>query len=268
MTQLRGCGEQYRLQRIEGTPSRPSTPAVAGKIAHTATEHIDKAMLDGLTDREELRKVGLRIVDQADEVIRDEVERDGFQTSEWIKYGRRTTEKPGAEDIDWFMRAGIPNCIDAYIDWRLSRTDLTIAEVPGFGPAIEVPFEYITKKGQLVRGFIDRIFTTDEGRSVVPMDIKTGRKPSTDEQLGLYAAALRRGLGWTATWGLYVYALKTGEWKQTPPINLTHWDDDKLAHVYGQATTLIDLGIYVPHPGESCQHCGVADHCAYVQSII
>ena len=117
-----------------------------------------------------------------------------------------------------------------------------------------------------MRGYIDRVFITADG---VPYlcDLKSGQKPKTDEQLGTYRHALA-AVGIDVTYGGYLYGLKTGDAKLTPPLDLRHWDSAKLAALYVQGDRQIELGIFIPHPGEQCQHCSVTAHCAFVQAAI
>jgi PD-(D/E)XK nuclease superfamily len=264
ISQLRTCGEQYRLERIEKLPQRPSCAAIAGKVVHAASETIDWAIHAGTGF--DLRDLAL---EDADIALRKEIEEASVgeftDPLTWKRYGRPTSEKPNGEDIEWFRTVGIPKCIDAYVAWRLATPDLTLLDIPGFGPAIEVPFDtYIG--GQHVRGYIDRVFVSPDG---VPYlcDLKSGQKPKTSEQLETYRYALLTGAGIDVRWGGYLYGLKHGEAKLTPPIELG-WSEEKLARLYVQANTLIEQGIFIPSPGDSCYHCAVAAHCDYAQAAL
>lgn len=264
--QLRECGEAYRLSRIERVAERPNTAAVAGTAVHTGTETVDWNLAGGQTDREALVEMAnLTALEALDAEIAKNREH-GWEPLDYKRYGRATKEKPAAEDTEWFRNHGIPLSIRAYVDWRLENPKLTLAVIPGFGPAIEVPFNYYIGT-QLIHGFIDRVLTDVDAGGYYPLDLKSGRKPKTDEQLGLYAKALNKALGWNVEWGYYLYGLKTGVAKLTPPLHVSHWDDEKLGRVYLPATQLIDMGIFMPNPGEACQHCSVSDHCRFVQAV-
>jgi hypothetical protein len=200
--QLRTCGEQFRLERIERAPSKPSCPAVAGTAVHTGTETVDKLLhSESVVSLVKLADRRARLIEAAlpptmealDAEIRH-FEEKGWETSRWKRYGRKTKEKPNAEDIEWFRTVGIPKSIAAYVDWRLANPDFVLAEVPGFGPAIEVPFNYYSGD-QLIHGFIDRIFTSKTAGGYYPVDLKSGLKPKTDEQLGVYSQALNKAFG-------------------------------------------------------------------------
>lgn len=260
INQLRKCGYQFKLERIDKVPSRPMVNAVAGKAVHAGTETVDDLMHDqDVTDRERLILAGSL---EAATALGHEVQealKDGWPVESWRRYPR--------QGFEWFRDTGIPNSISAYVDWRLNNPDFVLAEVPDFGPAIEVPFNYYND-GQLIHGWIDRVFTSRELGGYYPVDLKSGKKPATDEQLGLYAAALHKALGWNVEWGFYLYQLKSGEAKQTAPQRLTHWTDEKLGQVYLPATKMIDLGIFIPSPGENCQHCGVSEACPFAQAVV
>jgi putative RecB family exonuclease len=92
-------------------------------------------------------------------------------------------------------------------------------------------------------------------------------KPKTSEQLGLYAGALKRALGWQVSYGYYLYGLKSGEAKLTPPLNLTAWTDELLGSIYIPANQQISAGIFLPNPGDACFVCSVSEHCAFVQAL-
>lgn len=257
VNQLRTCGEQYRLERVEQVPSRPSCAAVGGTAVHVGTELIDHAIYNSNTNRDAILADAIDATLVAlDEKIDKYVEK-GWELSSWLKYGKQDTE--------WYETVGIPNSITSYLDWRLDNPEFVLAEIPGFGPAIEVPFNYYIG-GQLIHGWIDRVFIRDGHHC--PLDIKSGKKPVTDEQLGLYGAALNKALGWNVEWGYYIYNLKNGEAKLTPPLRVSHWTEEKLGQVYLPATQAIDLGIFIPHPGEHCFHCGVQASCPFVQAVI
>jgi len=263
---LRNCGEAYRLERIEKVTQRPSCAAVAGKVVHSATESVDWLLHAGERDPLELRRAGILTAqaEMAGEIAANAVG-EYEDLGSWKRYGRQTQAKPHGEDIEWFSAVGIPECISSYIAWRLANPGLTLLDIPGFGAAIEYPF-VVAVEGVQVRGYIDRVFITADG---VPYlcDLKSGQKPKTDEQLGTYRHALA-AVGIDVTYGGYLYGLKTGDAKLTPPLDLRHWDSAKLAALYVQGDRQIELGIFIPHPGEQCQHCSVTAHCAFVQAAI
>ena len=265
MSQLRRCGWQYFLERIVRTPSRPSVPAVAGQVVHTGTEQVDRLLHTGQTDPRVLLQAASTDADAAVQAAIVEKSAAGWEPSKWKAFGRATAEKPFGEDLQWFQAQGIPQSLVAYVEWRM-ETMWTLAEIPHFGAAIEVPFVYYTNSGNQVHGWIDRVFVIDG--ELVLLDIKSGQKPKTSEQLGLYAAALRNGLGWNVTTGYFLYGLKHGEAKLTKPLDLTVWSDERLSRLYDMSSQAIEAGIYLPNPGEACWSCSVSQHCEFSQAAI
>ena len=257
---LQTCGEQYRLERIEHVPSRPSCPAVAGSVIHTVTEELDRVIHAGQTDVTAL-------VDLANELsvpaISEQVASHAldFAPEEWKAYGRPTIEKPGGEDWQWWVATGIPLALLSYITWRVEHPEWELAQMADGSLAIEVPFE-IQIGTTRVKGAIDRVMNHRDTGGQIILDIKSGRKPVNDVQLGGYYKAI--GI----PWGGYLYALKTGKPQFTGALDLSHWTDRKLEAFYDQGNRVIELGLFIPHPGEACFHCGVFSACDYAQSSI
>jgi hypothetical protein len=245
---------------------RPSAAQVAGVLIHTGTEPIDHAIHEGIDDREKLVQIATEALAATRDATVAEFSKD-YAPEEWKRFGRATTAKPNGEDLAWFEDQGIPLALGAYVDWRLSKPNWKLAEIPGFGPAIEVPFTVPLGDVQ-VNGYIDRVFTVDGFDGYYCLDIKSGRKPKTDEQLGVYARALEVGLGWPVTYGFFIYGLKSGTASMTPPIDVRHWSAEKLASTYANLDLGITSKVFVPNPGEACFVCDVSSHCAFAQSVI
>lgn len=186
----------------------------------------------------------------------------------WKSYGRATKAKPHGEDIDWFREFGIPACINNYLDWRLEHPELVLYILPNGNPAIEVEFYVTLGPGDPVRGYIDRVFVNENNGGKLIVDIKSGQKPKTSEQLGIYKKALEAGSGEEFRWGTYIYGLKTGI-NVVPDIDLSMWTDEALGRIYGADTTvLLEKQLFLPNPGENCFHCGVSHHCAFAAASI
>lgn len=259
--QLRTCGWQFYLERVMRAAARPSVPAVAGSVIHVATEIVDVLLFDGVqADSDTLTAAAQADADEALKVSIYELAASGQEPSTWKHFGR--------QDLDWFRSTGIPNSIKAYVDWRLANPDWTLAVVPGFGPAIEVPFNYAVTPGRIVRGYIDRILTSRTQGGYYPLDIKSGLKPETDEQLGTYGAALSDGLGWNVERGYYLYGLKSGTASLVGPIDITHWTQARLGVLYESASEVIDRSLFVPNPGKNCFLCSVSASCEFAVAVI
>ena len=266
VNQLRRCGWQYKLERIDRVPSRPSVPAVAGKIFHEISEEIDRWLHQDNSfhnfsrPNTSLHEVALwKMRDITPAYLQKEEEATSYLRDDWKHFGK--------QDLDWFVETGIPQMIDAYINWRTENPQFKLATIPDFGPAIEVPFNHYIN-GVLVHGWIDRVFQVDGSQGFFPVDLKSGKKPTTDEQLGLYGQALKAGVGWEPTWGYFLYDLKSGSAKLTPPLNISHWTDEKLAQVYESSDKAIRQGLFIPNPGDACFICSVSGDCDFQQSLV
>ena len=76
---------------------------------------------------------------------------------------------------------------------ELGYADRTIATLPSGEPMIELPFA-LKKGGRIVRGRIDAVYETEDGKGLEIVDFKTGRRFEKSEgadQLDVYAEALR-----------------------------------------------------------------------------
>ena len=251
----RRCGEQYRLEKIEHAPQRPSAAAVAGSVIHVATE-----VMDNLIMAESDVDIPDRAMVAAHEELRSQLDywnQQGYTREQFKVYGR--------QNVDWYQDVGIPNAVEAYWRWR-HDSPFTLVTLPGHGPAIEVPFNIQFGNDVQVHGHIDRVFEAED--QWFPIDLKSGRKPPTDEQLGLYAMALLATYGIEINWGFYLYNLKAGEAKLTPPLRLSHWTVEKLASMYFQLDTAVRADLFIPHPGEECFHCPVINSCRFAQAVV
>jgi hypothetical protein len=251
----RRCGEQFRLERIEHAPQRPGAAAVAGTVVHTATEWLDRQ--DALTVENHVA---------AQEIARDELAAQlaywgarGYESDRYKVYGRQS--------VEWYRTTGIPQSIEAYFNWRRDNQDFKLLTFTGRGQAIEVPFNIQLASGLTIHGHVDRVFQWED--QYFPMDIKSGRLPQTDEQLGLYGLALStEPYNLSCRWGFYIYNLKAGEAKLSAPLNLSHWTWAKLSKVYEDLDRALQAEIYIPHPGEECFHCSVSDSCIFAQAVV
>lgn len=252
--QVRRCGWAYKLKRIDRLPERPSAAAVGGSAVHAATEVIDADWPN--VDVDAARTIALDYV--ADEVVAN----PDYPVEEWTAFGWKPKQ-----DLGWWLSTGIPNALTAYVDWRRKHPSYSILSVDD-GPAIEVEFDIQLGEVRIV-GKIDRVFVDENNGTPFVLDIKTGRKPETDEQLGLYRAALA-ARGVFVDYGVYVFGLKRGLnlYGDTMPIDLTHWTAEKLHSVYSPANQAIDARLFIPHPGSQCQICSFNDRCAYAQSAL
>ncbi len=277
---LKDCGEKYRLKYIERAQPQPSAAAIGGTAIHAATDAIDRMILIGHNDYEELARAGAweannSIGDSLQEV--QEKSPDYVDPATWHTYGRWTRQWPHGQDLAWFQKVAIPAGINNYIRWRSTTVDLVPWDAPDFGPAIELPFE-TTIFDRPVHGKIDRIFQSTSNGALVLLDIKNGPKPKNSAQLGTYANAMRTAYpDLTFRWGTFLTGLKydpnnpklkTKAAKLTLPIDLDYWTEDRLARANVHAIFAIENGIFIPNPGEQCQHCTFTKSCDFYQAAL
>jgi putative RecB family exonuclease len=185
LNQVRTCGYAFQLARIEKRPERPNIPAVMGRVFHTVSEEIDRLIHDQ-THRGRGPVQGTNQLVKAVEsltsktlVAETESTIAGYGPIEdWLSYGK--------QDYAAWRDTILPRTITNYVDWRLA-SGYQLVDLPGFGPAIEVPF-LIDLGGVVVKGYVDRVFEMNDTPLI--LDLKSGRKPETIEQLAIYRIAL------------------------------------------------------------------------------
>lgn len=263
------CGEKYRLRYVEREriQQQPSAAAIGGTVSHALADEIDRQLLAGAA-WDDLPELAAKC---AADVLATEIARaiekspDFADITTWHTYGRKSKQWPTAQNVDWFEAVAIPAAIGNYIEWRKAADFLTIYEIPGFGPAIEYPFE-IQIDGRTVRGKIDRVFQDVNTGACVVVDLKNGARPKTTTQLGVYAKGLRETTDGTYRWGAYLHNLKyenRGGAKLTTPVDLNWWTDARLGRWYAPAKQAIETGVFMPVPGDNCMHCTVAHACDF-----
>lgn len=264
---LRSCGEQYRLERVERVSQRPMAAGVAGRVIHLATELVDLEIESGERDEGTLTLLGHQ---HAAEVLDKEISdtaTEEYPPEAWRAFGQ-SKNNPRGQDIEWFRRVGIPGAVANYINWRLENDHLAVMTLPSGVLAIEVPFEMqLSSDESPIRGQIDRVFTNVNNGLHLIVDLKSGLKPTSSEQLGVYRQAMLAGLpDEIFDYGAYIFGMKptskTGI-RMTPDINLKIWTAERLRKIYGQADVIIEKELFLPNPGPSCFLCGVSQHCGF-----
>jgi hypothetical protein len=246
------CGLKYKLTRLDGFAEQPAWWSVGGSAVHQATEWWD------IGAHQELDTEGLFGQALTDQVAK-ECKFSDTPPSEW--------RSSRGQDRDWWMDNG-PGMVQAWIDWR-EQTAWQILEIdnPDGDPlmgepsllGVELPFE-IELGGMPVKGYIDRVFVTPAGETVI-VDLKTGaRKPASPLQLGFYRAAVMEQYGVTADLGGYfMNRKKPGE--QFVVEGLAQYTPDYVGQFVSGFKQAREVGLYLPHVTALCKSCGVARHC-------
>lgn len=250
------CGEQYRLIRVEKVEEQPMVAGIGGKIIHRATETVDHDLFTTGTVSDNWREAA---------VAETQLELAALKGT---RYENPDSWKIfGKQDLAWFIREGIPNAVESYIDWRMEG-DWGIYTMPDGSPAIEVPFEFTLASGLEVKGYVDRVFYSTHTGAPLIVDLKSGLKPKTDLQLALYKFGLESLVPGSAfDWGVYYYGMKKGG-TMTKFIDLSYWDEGMLSRIYDGADAAVQNQIYIPNPGENCFTCTVSEHCVFSRASI
>lgn len=244
-----GCGERFRLEKVEKLPSTPSWAMVGGSTVHEITEVHDK-LLFGIDAEPD----GLDFNATFDRLVAAQVERCGYQTTEWNVTGRASKANPNKEDEAWWRENG-PGFVQAWLTWR-DRTGWNIWLTPEGVPAIEVGLNPVF--GDVpVKQFIDRIFVTPDGELVV-LDLKTGSRTPEPDQLGDYGAGIEQMLGVRPSWGTYWMARQGGT---TPSVDLSVYTQGRVGYEYANARRGMLDGVFVAHRSPLCGSCGVRKFC-------
>lgn len=187
-----------------------------------------------------------------------------FTLADYTVTGRAPAKYGGKRTAEWWADNG-PVMVDNWIEWR-KRTRWALWETPDGKPGIELELN-VTLPGDIpVKMFIDRMFVTGTGEIVV-VDLKSGRLPETEEQLGFYATGIELTWGkqYRPAWGYYWDAQKGDHGK---PLSLDKWTPGLFAQMYKEAAAGINAGCFLPKPANACANwCGVARYCTVVGGV-
>jgi putative RecB family exonuclease len=246
VSDLEKCGWAYYLSRVEKKSKRPAAWLPQGTAFHEAAEKIESAP-------------GPVTLAQATEWFSEAYDRE---------IGRLGTDEPNLwawfpsgpykGEIDIPRRYGIGVMqIESYMRYREKHPEEKIVTL-GDNLAVELAFKVHFGDVE-VRGFIDQV--VEDGEGAFARDLKTGKKPGSDFQLGTYAKALLLQYGLDVLRGDYWMAQSA---KPTGKYDLSGWSVERLADRYGEADAKIRAEEFEPNPSrENCMFCDVAKHCEY-----
>lgn len=248
LTSWLDCGERFRLERVMGAPQQDAWWFIGGHTVHTATELLDKG------DERSPAAVFRSVWNTAIQELHDKgVDIDTIKAG-----GRKSAQWPNKENHHYWSQMG-PVMVEGWVRWR----DATLHKgwqfyvLPDGTPAVEVPVQ-IEFDDVLVKGYIDRVFVTEDGEAVV-VDLKSGsRTPDSTLQLGVYALGMERNFGIKPTLGAYYMTRKV----DIDGMNsLLHYTHDVVGKWFSNAKRGIEVQAFVPHVGPFCGSCGVAKYC-------
>lgn len=215
------CGEKWRLTRGRGIKANSWYSTVGGKAVHTITE---------LNDR---RRLGADVeVPTFEAEFRREIAKEEGRGVLLKPSGKKQDTLswhggPNKKDIDWWLHYG-PIVVDLWEQWRDEHPAWEILMLPGPDgttvPAIEVEF-YIQIGEEWVLGYIDRVFVETETNTVVIVDLKGGKLPESQLQLGDYGVGLMEQHGVQATLAAYWYAFQPRDTVKTT-VEVPVFEDD------------------------------------------
>jgi putative RecB family exonuclease len=244
------CGEKYRLQKVCNAPQKPAWYFVAGSAFHQATEAYDRGYY--AADRD-LEKNIVYLWEEEFAKERDLARVEEPDESLWGMGGRA----PNKEGAAFFEKNG-PTWVANYRKWRHEHPELQVLELNDGSQAIETSYT-VSIAGRLVKGALDRVFVDTNTGTPLLVDLKAGKKPQSNIQLGEYAVALNLLLDLTVDYGAY-YLAREGRLTEPVPLNtftLKNYED-----MVTGAELLRSNKIFVARPSSFCSSCSVNRFCA------
>lgn len=247
------CPHAYFLTKVKKAWEKPAAWTVQGLAVHKAIEEFEKSGRQ-LSEEKVL------------EVYRDEFVKQFNRLAEetpnlnyWFGSGPRY---PAEQDLPRRFQKGIKQ-VQRYIEYTANTPHERIWETPDGTPAVELPFE-IDLEGVSVKGYIDQVVWDEKKGGVVVRDIKTGKQPGDDFQLGTYGAALLILFGTIVETGDY-WMGESG--KPTLPYPLQYWTLERLTEKFHDVFNKVRAGDFPPVPSfEKCLFCPVANSCKYAMA--
>lgn len=246
------CGWAYKLSRIDKVWQRPAAWLAQGSGVHQAVELWEKSG----------RTMSLRDAQAAFTASYEEhVNRYAEQTPNF-DYWSRSGPYAGEADILRRYAIGLEQ-VEKYITWALAHPDEKPWVSDDGEPGIEIGFD-IELGGVPVRGFIDLVLPSGDSE-VYLRDLKTGKTPGDDFQLGVYKVALEEQYGVTAASGDYFMAGKASKKAgPTAPYDLTEWTKERVTKEFQELEENIKAENFEPKPDpKTCMFCDVSFSCSY-----
>lgn len=245
-----GCPHRYKLHRIERVWEKPAAWSAQGSAVHYAIEVFEKSRRE-MSLEDMLEAFAESYAEHIDELTEHT---PNFKM--WFRSGgyRRTVE----EDIERRWEKGREQT-KTYYEYALAHPEEVLFEIDG-KPAVEVPFELVLG-GVKVIGYIDQIVWDPAAKRWKVRDVKTGKVPGEDFQLGPYALWCRKELGLDVWFGDFWMAVSG---KPTFPYDLGEWTEERLTAEFVRLEENIQAGNYEPNPTvDGCRICPVNWNCEY-----
>jgi putative RecB family exonuclease len=246
------CGEKYWLQKATDIPNKPSWALLGGSTVHSLTEEIDRDLFErGVVCAE--GDIEQRFREHLAQHLRSETERNGYTEDQIMASGRASKAWPEKENRAWWEHHG-PPMIRSWIEWQ-KVTPWQLWQTPAGEWAIELELE-VQFGGGPIKLAIDRVY--EWAGNLIVVDIKSGREPINQFQLGQYAAAIEQELGVRPGYGSYWMA-RTGESTVAHP--LAQYSQSYIDATFRKFRIAKEHGLFMPHPSNLCGSCGVREFC-------
>ncbi|ASU78502.1 PD-(D/E)XK nuclease family protein [Actinopolyspora erythraea] len=262
LTQYDRCPYSYYLSRIAQVWERPATWSPKGLGVHEAAEAFERSgrtmSLDEMQDR-----FSESYTKHINRLCQDTPNFEFWFPSGPYRAGQAYTGRNGRyylSDIERQHRDGLEQ-VERY---RWYYTDTAPLEqiwtTPDGTPAIELGFS-LDLDGVPVRGFIDQVIEHPEHGPYV-RDIKSGRSPGDDFQLGVYAVALEAEYEISVPLGDY-WMGRLGR-PTAEPYKLSYWTRERITEEFHRIDSLIQREEFPADPDEQkCATCAVATSCEF-----
>ncbi|HET6917270.1 MAG TPA: PD-(D/E)XK nuclease family protein [Acidimicrobiales bacterium] len=246
----RSCGMKMALQKVYRVEQRPGWSSIGGSALHSCIETIEEYELADV-DADALFE------DCFKHHTEEAAKRSPSYTPDQYHVAGR-----GKKTASWWLEEG-PRMVHRWLDWR-KATGWTLWTTPAGTPAIEVELNFTLNgpDGEIpVKGFIDSVWRLPSGQ-LIPLDVKSGRKPDEPIQLGLYKVGMQKVFGEDVAWG-YFWDANKGDHGQ--PVSLDLYTEDYLAVEYAKAVRGINAGVFIARPNMNCADwCSSAAFCPAV----
>ncbi|MFJ5066546.1 PD-(D/E)XK nuclease family protein [Kitasatospora sp. NPDC088556] len=239
-----GCGERYRLGRVEREVPLPAAWSMHGTAFHSAAEAIERSGRR-LGEEEAVQLFS----DEYARLINKALEQEP-DTNRWL-----SASGAGGEDIEHRYVLGQEQTRQ-YWAWAQEQQPAIWSTDAG-EPGLELGFE-VELGGVWVRGFIDQLLKEADG-TVRVRDLKTGSTKARF-QLETYAVAVQLVHEVKVLRGDWYFAKKGG---LSRPVDLSGVTVERVGERFAAMDQGVKAGRFEPKPGFLCRFCDLKHKCFF-----
>ncbi|MGW3232457.1 PD-(D/E)XK nuclease family protein [Kitasatospora sp. NPDC001095] len=239
-----GCGERYRLGRVEGETPLPAAWSHHGTAFHAAAEAIERSGRQ-MGEEEAVQLFS----DEYGRLVNAALDREP-NTNRWL-----SASGGGGQDIEHRYVLG-QDQTRQYWAWTQEHQP-AIWATPDGEPGLELGFN-VELGGIQVRGFIDQLLTEVDG-AVRVRDLKTGSTKSRF-QLETYAVAMRL---------VHDVEVRKGDWYLAKrgglsrPVDLSEVTGEQVGERFAAMDGGVKRGDFPAKPGFLCRFCDLQHKCSF-----